>query len=219
MGSKSTRFVPVEQAPTGRMSDRARELVALALCGFCLYALLCLATFQGAGIDQAIPSGGGRNLGGTFGYYLAGAFTFVLGFAAWVPFLALLAYAIALFLHKRVERLLLKALGAVMFTAMVALLLADPQGPLAVKDGYTQLTPQGPGGAFGANLSPRLYDTFGGPGRILLLLFGALVGLLLATEWMFSHLLAGAMAACRRWSLLFGQPAAGRKGTRLNSSH
>src|SRR5262245_66390087 len=109
MGRKSTRFVPVEQAPTGRISDRARELIALALCGFCLYALLCLATFQGAGIDQAIPSGGGRNLGGRFGYYLAGAFTFVLGFAPWVPVLALLGYATGLVLPKRGGRPTLKA--------------------------------------------------------------------------------------------------------------
>ena len=118
MGRKTTKFVPVEQAPTGRMSDRARELIALGLCAFCLYGLLCLATFRGADLDQTIPVGGGANLGGTFGYYLAGGFTFVLGYAAWVPFLALLGYALALFLHRHIERLLLKALGALLLIVL-----------------------------------------------------------------------------------------------------
>ena len=77
MGRKSTKFVPVEDAPTGRLSDRTREVIALGLCGFCLYGLLCLATFRAADLDQLIPTGAGRNLGGTFGYYLAGGFTYV----------------------------------------------------------------------------------------------------------------------------------------------
>ncbi len=198
MGRMSTKYVPVEQAPTGHLSDRVRELIALGLCGFCLYALLCLATFHAADLDQPIPVGHGRNLGGTFGYHLADGFTFVLGYAAWVPFLGLLAYALALFLHRAVERLLLKALGVLMFAAMLSLLLADPRGSAALA-GYTSMTPLGPGGAFGANLSPRLYEAFGGPGRILLLVFGALVSLLVATEWVFSHVLGRVLTGLGVW--------------------
>ncbi|MGE3175521.1 MAG: DNA translocase FtsK 4TM domain-containing protein [Planctomycetota bacterium] len=198
------------------MSARSREVVALALCGFCMYALLCLATFHAANLDAAIPTGHGRNLGGTFGYYLAGGFTYVLGYAAWVPFLALLGYAMALFLDRQIERVLLKAVAALVFAAMLALLLADPAGPSA-GTGYTAMTPQGPGGAFGANLSPRLYESFGGPGRLLLLVFGGLVALLIATEWMFSHLLVRTAAgASRLWNGLRRRPAmAGADGVSL----
>ncbi|MEQ1632424.1 MAG: DNA translocase FtsK [Planctomycetota bacterium] len=181
------------------MSDGARELLALLLSGLALYALLCLATFHTADLDQPIPVGGGRNLGGTFGYYLAGGFTYVLGYAAVVPFLALIGCAIALFLHRTVERVWLKSIGALMFAAMLSLLLADPHGPATsgAAIGYTAMTPQGPGGAFGANLSPRLFDVFGGPGRVLLLAFGGLVSLLVATEWLFSQLLTRTVATLR----------------------
>ena len=198
--SKSTKFVPVEQAPTGHMSDGARELVALLLSGLALYSLLCLATFHTADLDQPIPVGGGRNLGGTFGYYLAGGFTYVLGYASVVPFLALLGCAIALFLHRTVERVWWKSIGALTFAAMLSLLLAAPtgHGSMGAALGYTAMTPQGPGGAFGANLSPRLFDVFGGPGRVLLLAFGALLSLLVATEWMFSQMLMRAVATLRR---------------------
>jgi len=67
MARKGTRYVPVENAPTGRLSARTRELLALAFCGFCLYVMLCLATYRMAGIDGVIPRGGLRNLGGSFG--------------------------------------------------------------------------------------------------------------------------------------------------------
>ena len=183
--SKSAAGSPTQKQP---MSDGAREMLALVLSGFALYALLSLLTFHTADLDQPIPVGGGRNLGGTFGYWLANGFSYVLGYAAIAPFLAAIGCAVAMFLHRPLERLLLKALGVVMFTAMVALLLADPHAS-ASEVGYTAMTPHGPGGAFGANLSPRLYDVFGGPGRILLLLFGAIVSLVVATEWMFSQAL------------------------------
>lgn len=195
--SKSAAYAAVQKKP---MSDGAREMLALVLSGFSLYALLCLVTFHTADLDQPIPIGGGRNLGGAFGYYLAGGFTYVLGFASVLPFLGVLGCSVALFLHKRIERPLLKAIGAWMFTAMVALLLADPRGG-ASEQGFTAMTPHGPGGAFGANLSPRLYEIFGGPGRILLLAFGALVSLVVATEWMFSQALQKVAFAVR--SLFF----------------
>ena len=191
--SKSAAGSPTQKKP---LSDGAREMLALVLSGFALYALLSLLTFHTADLDQPIPIGGGRNLGGTFGYYLANGFTYVLGYAAMAPFLAAMGCAVALFLHRPLERLLLKAIGVLMFTAMVALLLADPHAASS-EVGYTAMTPHGPGGAFGANLSPRLYDVFGGPGRILLLLFGAIVSLVVATEWMFSQALQKAAVLVR----------------------
>jgi S-DNA-T family DNA segregation ATPase FtsK/SpoIIIE len=181
MARKGTRYVPVENAPTGRLSARTRELLALAFCGFCLYVMLCLATYRMAGIDGVIPRGGLRNLGGSFGYYLAGGFAYVLGFAAFVPVLTMLAWSVAMFLHRELERVLVKALGAVVFAAMLSLLLAG-----FGEAGHTAMTPQGAGGAFGANLYPRMQAVFGGPGRLLLVGFGALVSFFLATEWMFS---------------------------------
>src|SRR5262252_4660543 len=212
MGGKRTHFVPVENAPTRALSDRARELLALALCGASLYVLLCFATFRAASaLDEPPLTSGGYNLGGIFGYTIASGFVFVLGFAAWVPFLALLGYAIALFLHRTVERLVVKALGTLVFAAMLALLL-DGFG----LEGHTLLSPQGAGGAFGANLSPKLQHVFGGPGRLLLVVFGALVSFLLVTEWLFSTALLRAAAALERlWRRMWRLPAVAPAGAQV----
>jgi S-DNA-T family DNA segregation ATPase FtsK/SpoIIIE len=181
------RFVPIERAPAEGLSARGREIVALLLIGFCLYGLLALATLAlpepGA---SEVPRGSLTNLGGVVGYYIAHGCVFVFGYAAWALFLFLLGYGMLLFLHREIRALPVKALGAIGFTAMLALLLAGTDGLW----GAGPLAPYGAGGRLGANLSPRLYQAFGGSGRILVLIFGALVALLLATEWLFSALVA-----------------------------
>ncbi|MBX3465224.1 MAG: DNA translocase FtsK 4TM domain-containing protein, partial [Planctomycetes bacterium] len=187
---RGTRFVPLEDAPRPGMSPRTRELVALALCGFALYALLCLATFRLAPLDGPIPGDGLQNLGGSVGYYLALGCVRALGFAGWLPFLLLLFSALLLFLGRGVERLTIKTLGAVVFAATSSILFAGGDGLAGVREG----TPYGAGGVFGAVVSPRLEAAFGSTGRLLLVGFGALVSLLLATEWMFSDLLRRAVA-------------------------
>jgi len=196
---RGTRFVPLEDAPRPGMSDRTREVVALGLCGASLYAMLGLATFRLRALDGPIPAAGMENLGGIVGYYLASGCTRALGYASWVLFLLLLAAGLALFLGRKLERVSLKALGAVVFAAMLAILFAGKDG-LA---GTSELTPYGAGGRFGAVLSPQLDAAFGGSGRLLLVGFGSLVSLLLATEWMFSDLLLRLVAAgeqaWRRW--------------------
>jgi len=188
---RGTRFVPLEDAPLPGMSQRTREVLALALCGFALYALLCLATFRLAPLDGPIPSDGVQNLGGSVGYYLAFGFTRALGLAGWMPFLLLLGGALMMFLGRSVERLTIKALGTVVFAATSAILFAGGDGLAGVRE----MTPYGAGGVFGAFVSPRLESAFGGTGRLLLVSFGALVSLLLATEWMFSELLLRVVAA------------------------
>ncbi len=188
---RGTRFVPLEDAPLPGMSQRSREVLALLLCGFSLYALLCLATFRLAPLDGAIPSDGLQNLGGSVGYYLAFGFARALGLAGWIPFLLLLFGALLLFLGRSVERLTIKALGTVVFAATTAILFAGGDGLAGVRE----MTPYGAGGVFGAFVSPRLDSAFGGTGRLLLVSFGALVSFLLATEWMFSELLLRCIAA------------------------
>lgn len=196
---RGTRFVPLEDAPRPGMSARTREVVALGLCGASLYAMLGLATFRLRALDGPIPAAGMENLGGVVGYYLASGCTRALGYASWVLFFLLLAAGLALFLGRKLERVSLKALGAVVFAAMLAILFAGKDG-LA---GTSELTPYGAGGRFGAVLSPQLDAAFGGSGRLLLVGFGSLVSLLLATEWMFSDLLlrlvGAAEQAWRRW--------------------
>lgn len=196
---RGTRFVPLEDVPRPGMSDRTREVVALGLCGASLYAMLGLATFRMRALDGPIPATGMENLGGVVGYYLASGCTRALGYASWVLFLLLLAAGLALFLGRRLERVSLKALGAVVFAAMLAILFAGKDG----QAGTSELTPFGAGGRFGAVLSPQLDAAFGGSGRLLLVGFGSLVSLLLATEWMFSDLLLRLVAAgeqaWRRW--------------------
>jgi S-DNA-T family DNA segregation ATPase FtsK/SpoIIIE len=206
---RGTRFVPLEDAPSPGMSQRMREVLALALCGFAIYALLCLATFRLADLDGPIPTAGVQNLGGRVGYYLALGFTRALGLAGWIPFVLLLLGAVLLFLGRHIERLTIKLLGTVMFAATMAILFAGVDG----HSGVREITPYGAGGVFGAFVSPRLEAAFGGTGRILLVGFGALVSLLMATEWMFSELLlrvAGAGEAL--WRRLWRSPAPATAG-------
>ena len=190
---RGTRFVPAEDVPLPGLSQRSREVVALALCGFSLYAMLALATFRIANLDAAIPSGNMENLGGAVGYYLALGFARALGFAGWVPFMLLLAFALLLFVGRKCERVTIKLLGAVCFAAMLSILFAGDDGR---NQGFAT-TPYGAGGVFGATVSPKLDGAFGGTGRLLLVWFGTLLSLLIATEWMFSQLLMRAYSAIR----------------------
>lgn len=206
---RGTRFVPAEDVPLPGLSQRAREIVALGLCGFALYAMLSLATFRLEDLDGGIPSGDMVNLGGAVGYYLAFGFSRALGLAGWVPFLLLLAFALLLFLGRSCQRVTIKLLGAVCFAAMLSILFAGRDG----QAGVLAATPYGAGGVFGATVSPKLDSAFGGTGRLLVVWFGALLSLLIATEWMFSQLLIRAYSAMepviRRW---FRRPAAAAAG-------
>lgn len=184
---KKRDFVRVDKAQREELSKRAREAIALLVIGAALYLLLSLASFSLGEPSGDIPRGDWRNLGGAVGYYLAQGLLFVFGYAAYVAVLFGLVRGVLMLMHRAVDRIQLKALGALAFTAMVALLLAGPDGLAGVASG----SPFGAGGKFGANLSPVLHDVFGGSGRILILIFGALFGLLLATEWLFSALLRG----------------------------
>lgn len=188
---RGTRFVPLEDAPRPGLSQRAREVLALALCGLALFAMLSLATFRLQDLDGPIPQAGMQNLGGAVGYYLAWGFTCSLGYAGWIPFVLLLFGAVMLFLGRSIERLTVKALGAVVFASMCAILFAGSDG----NAGFGEATPYGAGGRFGAFVSPRLEGAFGGTGRLLLVGFGGLVSLLIATEWMFSDMLLRAVTA------------------------
>ncbi|MFN9275142.1 MAG: DNA translocase FtsK 4TM domain-containing protein, partial [Planctomycetota bacterium] len=129
----------------GPLSQRTREVLALALAGFALFAMLSLATFRLADLDGPIPTGGMSNLGGAVGYHLAHGFTRSLGLAGWVPFAMLLAAAAGVFVGKPMARPTIKALGAVVFAAMLAILFAGGDGHA----GRTATPPYGAGGVFG----------------------------------------------------------------------
>ena len=63
-----TRLVPAEDLALTGLSQRSREVVALGLCGFALYAMLSLATFRLADLDGPPPMGEMENLGGAVAY-------------------------------------------------------------------------------------------------------------------------------------------------------
>lgn len=206
---RANRFVPLDDVPPPGLSQRAREVVALALCGFALYGMLCLATFRLADLDGPIPTGGMQNLGGAVGYHLAHGFARSLGVAGWIPFVMLLIGAVCVFVGRIPGRPTIKALGTVVFAAMVAVLLAGGDG-LA---GITAATPYGAGGVFGRFVSPRLESAFGGTGRLLLVIFGAVMALMIATEWLFSQLVMRSVAGLDAlWRRLFRRPAAAAAG-------
>ena len=188
--AREREFVPADPTQSRietLLSQGGRELFALFLIGLCLYSLLSIATFGkgpvgAAGGEVGIPSDGLQNAGGLLGYGIAYGFLFVFGLAAYVPFLFLLAYGLLVFVGRGVDRLVFKALGIVVLTAMLAVLLTPDQIV------HSPSFPFGVGGRFGQNISSDLYEVFGGSGRLLLLLFGALFALLLATGWALSNL-------------------------------
>lgn len=206
---KSKHFVPVDEAPGDGLSDRTREVLAILVVGVCLYALVSHATFQRpdpAVEPYLVPRGDMRNLGGVVGHYVVLAGVWVLGLAAWLPYLFGLVYGVVWFTGRPIERLVIKALGALVFTCVIAVLLAGTSGDA----GRSELAPYGAGGNFGYNFSLRLYNALGGAGRILFLIFGGLSSLLLATEWMFSSILErsagaveGSFARLRQWRPAF----------------
>ncbi|MCR9245365.1 MAG: DNA translocase FtsK [bacterium] len=195
---RGTKFVPLEDVPEPGLSQRARELLALGICGFALYLFLSLATFRVA-TAAGIPSAGLENLGGAVGYYLALAIVCPLGLAGWVLPAVMLGAGIALFIGRQVDKPILKANGALAFAMMLAILLAGRDGAA----GFRDITPFSAGGVFGATVSPSLDAAFGGSGRLLIVGFGLLVSLLLVTEWLFSQMLIrGLLAAEEFWQRL-----------------
>ncbi len=206
---RANRYVPLDDVRPPGLSQRAREVVALALCGFALYAMLCLATFSKANLDAEIPTGGMQNLGGAIGYHLAHGFTRSLGLAGWVPFAMLLCSALWLFVGRPLQRPTIKALGTVVFAAMLSILFAGGDG----QAGVSATTPWGAGGVFGHTVSPRLEAGFGSTGRLLLVIFGAVMALMIATEWLFSQLVLRAVAGMEAlWRRLLRRPAAAAVG-------
>jgi S-DNA-T family DNA segregation ATPase FtsK/SpoIIIE len=180
--------------PAG-LSDRMRELLALVLVLVSLYALLSLLTFAlpepGAGGapgdagSQPIPRGAGRNLGGAVGYRFAHSLLFLFGAAAYALAGAVLASAILLFRRAPLVRPALKVSGVLVLTAALALWFAGDGG----EGGRSAAFPFGPGGRFGANLSPILLDVLGSSGRFLVLLLCVVASILLVTESLLSTLL------------------------------
>lgn len=230
---RPNRFIPLDEAPQPGLSPRAREVVGLALCGASLYGILSLATFRFADLDGPIPTGGAQNLGGAVGYHLAHGLVRSLGYAGWIPFAMLLAAGVWLLLGRRLERLSIKALGAVVLAAMLAILFASarPGDPIAATAG----APFGPGGIFGHVVSQRLEAAFGTSGRLLVVVFGALMALLIVTGWLFSQIVRNIAVRvemlwkrCRRQTIavatanaapagsgaLEGTPAAGAESAR-----
>ncbi|MHC4078439.1 MAG: DNA translocase FtsK 4TM domain-containing protein, partial [Planctomycetota bacterium] len=176
------------------LTQRGREILGLLWIGFSLYVLLAMATFAAAdAITGEIPRGGVTNLGGSVGYHAAAGLLWLFGLAGYLPFFFLIVFSLLMFLGHEVKRLTLKAIGVVTFTALVATLMSHPDGAAT-----GPLYPDGAGGKFGAAVSAPLQSAFGGPGRLLLLLFGALTSFLLATEWVFSQVLLWAAEGFRR---------------------
>jgi S-DNA-T family DNA segregation ATPase FtsK/SpoIIIE len=187
----------VEERAETLLGQRGREIRALLLVGACLYALLAIGTFTEApvtppGESAAIPREGLENAGGSFGYVISAGMLYVFGIAAYLPCLFVLLFGVIRLLGHQVGRLILKALGVVVLTALVATLVSPTQSATATE------WPWGIGGKFGYNMSPKLFSAFGGSGRILILVFGVIIAFLLATEWAFSALvLRGYRSAAR----------------------
>ncbi len=197
MSRRARQFVPVEATPRRELPPRLRELLALLLIGASLYALLSLATFRlppPGEPDAPLPRGTLVNAGGLVGYWIAGGFSFLFGRAAMLPFLVMAVGGLFWFVRGRIERPALKALGIVLLTSLLAVLLAGADGRAPA----SAAAPFGPGGRLGTNLSPKLLAAFGGPGRLMVVCFGALAAMLLLSEALISTWLQRAGEAVER---------------------
>lgn len=160
-----------------RRHAAARQAGVLLLAGFAVFLFLALVSYA--------PDLGGRgNWCGRIGAALARPVLSALGFSSFLLIGLGAFWGGARLAGRRVPRPLVKITGTILLTlsfgALVTLLL-DPAD-------YRAGGLSGPGGLAGYGLANRLTWLAGAAGAFLVSLVGTLVGLTLATDWLFLDL-------------------------------
>ncbi|MHC4942382.1 MAG: DNA translocase FtsK [Planctomycetota bacterium] len=160
-----------------KLSDKAREIIALCLFGLTLFALLATVSFVDS--EPYNPSGPG-NLCGKTGQLLAKYMLHRFGYAAYAFYLCIGLWGIILFVRKNIQNLITKAFGLLAFTLFFAALMSH------FLDGFPTSMPDH-GGLVGMYLN-QVFTTHLGLGvvgtRIILVLL-VMITFLLATDWLY----------------------------------
>jgi S-DNA-T family DNA segregation ATPase FtsK/SpoIIIE len=174
---------------------RLGEIKGLLFGGCSLFLLVALATFQAPLAD----SGGGANVAGQVGYYLARLVLMAIGWSGYCMVFLGLTWGVVLIARKKVELASLRFAGGVLFLFSSALLL---QLGFGAQVGATARLPWGPGGYLALELVgpdpdpvdpyavPFLIAKFGRSGLWIVLTLASLVSFMLATQWAFYPALA-----------------------------
>ncbi|HVF49165.1 MAG TPA: DNA translocase FtsK 4TM domain-containing protein [Pyrinomonadaceae bacterium] len=176
-------------------NTRRNEIVAIALFALGLLLTLCLVFFNPD--DTSLNASGQtetRNLIGPVGAYISDALLQAVGLAAYLLPLLLFATAWRRFRTRRIHAPLSRIVGLVILLLSSAALLAVAGLPLLF-DKRVQ-----PGGAAGTLVALKLSGALNTVGAGVLLLALAAVGLLLATNFSFTH-------AYEKFVEAFGHPS------------
>ncbi len=167
-------------------SERSKELGALLWLGAGLFLLAAMVTYRE---DLLVPgSSAWHNVCGRVGFHVAGVLLGLLGYAACLLPIALLAEGVRLFLRLKARPLTLRATGVLLFMPLLAALLNDLLG------GRSEWIPD-PGGDVGIVLATLLTRQSGLGllgGRIALVIL-LLVSFLLYADLLYSRTAASAV--------------------------
>ncbi len=184
--------------PVQHTSDRKFEILAVLLYAVTAILFFSLATdgLQGGAARKLTDIGEVPNALGTFGAFIAGILYILLGKAAHVIYIMTFIWASMLLRHRSVDRLPTRFAGFLMLTGSVAgLLHVDSAIETSTQTANTiaplDSMPGGPLGAFAAHI---VEPTFGIVGSNVIFITLAVIGVLLATEFLFIKMAYGALA-------------------------
>lgn len=158
--------------------ERRREVLGVLMLGVTALLFLALATdgYRGDNHRSMTSPEEVSNVLGEPGAIASGFLYILLGHAAHVIYLLTFIWALMLVRHRPIDRILTRTVGAVMLTCSVA-------GLVQLDFGSEELRLY-PGGAMGAFVAHVLSPTFGFVGTNVITITCAVVGLLLATEFL-----------------------------------
>jgi S-DNA-T family DNA segregation ATPase FtsK/SpoIIIE len=161
-------------------SERRCEIAGVAMLALTVFLFVALAMdrYQGQSARSLTDLGAG-------GTVVAGALYLLFGHAAHLLYIVTGAWGVMLLRHQPLDRIWSRTLGFFLLTASVAGFI----GNLAT-DGSE------PGGMVGGFVMYLVRDLFGAGGTVVITITFALIGMLLATEFLFVRMLQGA------WSTL-----------------
>lgn len=169
--------------------ERKYEILGVLVLALTTFLFLALVTdgYQGDSRRSLSDLGSAPNALGAFGAFVAGTLYVFVGQAAHVLYFLTCVWGMMFLRHRPVDRFSTRIAGFFLLTFSVAGLLHVDFSVAA--NGHF------PGGAIGAFVAKLIEPHFGIVGSNVIMVTLSLVGLLLATEFLFVRLTAGAVSA------------------------
>lgn len=176
---------PLGAAAGTLSSERKCEILGVLLIGLTAFLFLALVTddYQRSGEQARVLEGLTQvpNLLGTPGAALAGGLSVAVGDASHVLYVITFIWGLMLLSHRALDRLLTRLVGMILITGAVA-------GLLQIDAAQGASNPL-PGGAFGAFVADSIIvPYFGVIGSNVIGATMMLIGILLATDFLFIHI-------------------------------